>query len=106
MGGSSGMVQDKSLLAENLLGMGRRGTSRLGCHQDRAGWRDAGSKAGSTHGAHGHVGAVRSRNAWLRRSWVEGHHSFAVHELMHGQLVGFLLSSPFGSSVLKPNLQK
>lgn len=37
---------------------------------------------------------------------MEGHHAFTVHQLLHGQLIGLLRSSPFCSPVLKPYLQE
>ena len=40
----------------------------------------------------------------LRYYWVEGHHGFPTHQLLHCQLVSFLRSPPLGSSVLEPNL--
>ena len=73
-----GMVENKSLLAEYLW-VGRWCACRLGCHQDRAVWRYAGSKAGCTHGRHWHVCIVRSRYAMLRHSRMERHYGLPIH---------------------------
>ena len=40
----------------------------------------------------------------MGHAWVVGHH-LSIHDLLHGELVGFLCSSPLCSTVLKPDLE-
>lgn len=76
------MVEHEPLLTDELC-MRRWCSCRLGGHEDRAVGGDARSEAGCIHGRHGHVGIVRGGQSMVW-TWVEGHHCFAIHYLLHG----------------------
>lgn len=96
------MVEHEGLLAEQLS-VGGRGACGFGGHEDGAVGGDGGSEACCMHW---HVGAVRCSQSVVRAACVEWHHRFAIHELLHGQLVSLLRSSPLCSPVLEPNLYR